>query len=250
VQNTLEINRKEIRLPSNAHAHTYIYNTSFFLINQKWLLDQSDCSDGVEFSVDSLECHERDAHRARSRNTQWSLLTWFVLPTFLICCTEKILPPKPDPFFFFFSLHNLLTEAGRDSSPPAKQVRGVNENCRHHSTSPHPFHPLLWVVLASDGWPYCHSKSSSWTELARSIVAIKWTIRFQSTGKRSNGSDVETLSVTHSLPKLCEALLAPFFLRKKKSMCRCPPNCCTALDGALHKSLIRPLISTKLSHWF
>ena len=154
------------------------------------------------------------------------------------------------PFFFFFSLHNLLTEAGRDSSPPAKQVRGVNENCRHHSTSPHPFHPLLWVVLASDGWPYCHSKSSSWTELARSIVAIKWTIRFQSTGKRSNGSDVETLSVTHSLPKLCEALLAPFFLRKKKSMCRCPPNCCTALDGALHKSLIRPLISTKLSHWF
>lgn len=52
------------------HTHTQTH-TSFLLINQKWLVDQSDCSDGVEFSVYSLERHERDARRTWSRSTLW-----------------------------------------------------------------------------------------------------------------------------------------------------------------------------------
>ena len=121
----------------------------------------------------------------------------------LICIAEsphllywKILPWKPDLLF--------PPRRGRAwfISPP-NQVRGVSETAA--IILDHLIHFILSCELSCPP-PDGHNAPLNLPPEQNS-PAVKWTIRFHSAAKRSNGSDAETLSVTRWLPKLYEPLL-------------------------------------------
>ena len=135
ILNTSEINRS-----GYTHTHTHTNKSASNKTRNHFLTSRT----ALVRCVCSLECRERDACRTRSRNTLWSFLTWFVLPSRLICSTEKSCHGN---LTFFFP----LAEAERDSSP--LQTKSGE-----------------WVKL-----PPSFSTTSSISSSPVSCLALRWT---------------------------------------------------------------------------
>lgn len=219
----------EVRPPhtcSHTHLHTHV-----ILIKQKSLLDKSDCSDEVEFGVYSQEYHERDACRTRRRNTLWRLLTRFVFrPSSPYPATGNwpcFLPPQASHSNQMWFISSELSQGN------------WNENYRHHCTPPHPFHPLMWVVLPLLDGPNAPLNLSPRQNPSgpKQQESGPFVFRLQP------GRVMRVLlRHYHSHSLAAKAPCCSCLSVSLKSVRRCPPNNHTAHDEALHESLIHPLI--------